>query len=299
MKAKAGRRVPSPIATARRCGGGFWLLALLAMTGGCRSATTTQVPPAEEAKDVAAALPAPIKLLPLVSGEETVSVDGHLDEPHWAAGEAVQLLHKPNRPANDPPFEGGRVTLFQDGTALYVGATLTDSDIVQNDPRDQQRHYETGDVVEVFLKPEGETWYWEYYATPNGARTAMFHPGRGRYQLRDALNYVSSFRSAVTVDGTLNDWRDRDSVWHVEFAIPLRELMRPDASGGVPEVWRIAIGRYNYSRYLPQMELSVYPLLPRMDFHGHEHWARFRLTFPAGEGDAIQASDPAELLKDL
>src|SRR5690606_11850151 len=138
---------------------------------------------------------------------------------------------------------------------------------VQESDEEQQHFYRTGDVAELFLKPEGATWYWELYVTPNGRRTAFFFPGRGRLGLPSCFEYVSSLRVAGESQGSLNDWHDRDEGWTAELAMPLREL----ASQGIPltpgQPWRILVGRYNYSRYLHAAELSMHPALPVTDFH--------------------------------
>ncbi len=41
---------------------------------------------------------------------------------------------------------------------------------------DQLHHYQMGDLVELFLKPEDYTWYWELYATPIGKKTNFWFP---------------------------------------------------------------------------------------------------------------------------
>lgn len=181
-------------------------------------------------------------------------------------------------PKSPSPLEGGQVRFTWDDTHLHVFFELQDHDILQESNEDQRHHYETGDVVELFLKPEGATWYWEFYATPNGRKTAFFYPGRGYKGLPSTLDYRSKLQVTAQIDGTLNNWRDRDTGWTARMSVPLAEL----AAAGIPlnttTPWRVLVGRYNYGRYLPERELSIYPSLTKLDFHRHEEWARLELV---------------------
>ncbi|MEQ9455020.1 MAG: GDSL-type esterase/lipase family protein [Phycisphaeraceae bacterium] len=213
-----------------------------------------------------------------VPTEAPVEIDGKLDESVWQEAPVywLDLGHdQADRPGSVQ--EGGEVRLAYDDDYLYVGVFLTDSDIVQESDEDQQMHFKTGDVVEVFLKPDSATWYWELYATPNGRRSAFFFPGSGRLPLPSAYTYQSNLRVGAQITGTLNAWRDHDTNWTAEFAIPREEL----AAQGVPlapgQSWRMLIGRYNYSRYLEHPELSMYPRLLKTRFHSHGEYAPLKL----------------------
>ncbi|MCC6683168.1 MAG: carbohydrate-binding family 9-like protein [Phycisphaeraceae bacterium] len=207
---------------------------------------------------------------------EPITMDGILDEPIWQTTTAYELALSRDRVQQELTLqERGSVQLAYDDHYLYAAIQFVDSDVVQEDDRDQQHHYQTGDVAEVFLKPDtaGNTHYWELYVTPNGRRTAFFFPGRGRLGLPSCFMYKSDLRVAAHVQGTLNDWHDRDEGWSAEMAIPLAEL----AAMGVPltadHPWRVFVGRYNYSRYLGRVELSMSPQLPVTDYHTFESYA--------------------------
>lgn len=173
--------------------------------------------------------------------------------------------------------EDAHVQLAWDDEFLYVAFSFEDSDIVQESESDQAHHYLTGDVAELFLKPRDETWYWEFYVTPNGLKTAFFYPGRGRLGLPSNLDYQSRIRVAAQVDGTINNWGDHDRRWTAEIAVPLSEL----ADQGIPlddsHPWQIFVSRYNYGRYLPYLEHSMMPTLSQTDFHHYEEWGNLEL----------------------
>jgi len=97
--------------------------------------------------------------------EKPVVIDGNLDDAVWK--NAVRYSMCLSRDSGtDVPKEGGEAMLAWDEEALYVGAHLVDSDVVQKGEKDQSHFYKTGDLLEVFLKPEKEEWYWELYGTP-------------------------------------------------------------------------------------------------------------------------------------
>lgn len=175
--------------------------------------------------------------------------------------------------------EGGEVRLAWDEHCFYVGLRLTDSDVVAEGETSQLMHNGLGDVCEVLLKPERQTWYWEFHVTPVGQKATFFFPGRGRLGLPSCIANTYPVRTAARVEGDLNDWRTRDQGWTAEMAIPLSVLSAHGDVFAPGEPWRILIGRYNYSRFLTTRgpELSTSPQISRPDFHRHEEYAKLEL----------------------
>jgi hypothetical protein len=205
-------------------------------------------------------------------------VDGKLDEPVWKTAPAYQLLPMPGT-APEPRsslHENASVRLAWDAKYLYLGAEFRDSDVVAEGKADNLRHYLLGDVCELFLKPGNQTWYWELYVTPAGRQTTFFFPGAGR-QLPSCLRTDTPLVVAAEVQGSLNDWHDRDQGWTAEMAVPLSLLTAHGEHFAPASPWRILIGRYNYSRYLSETELSSYPALSKIDFHWLNEYAHLRL----------------------
>lgn len=209
---------------------------------------------------------------------EPIVVDGRLDDSVWQNAPAYPLaLSKDLTEDGRKLQETGRVQFAWDDNFFYAAFDFEDSDVVQESDTDQEHHYKTGDVAELFLKPQDGSWYWELYVTPNSLKTAFFFPSRGRLGLPSGFNYRSRIEAAAQVDGTLNDWKDRDVRWTAEMAIPRQEL----AEAGIPldpeNPWRVFVGRYNYSRYLENVELSMMPPLSRSSYHLYEEWADLKL----------------------
>ena len=99
--------------------------------------------------------------------KEPIKVDGILNDQAWKTATAYHLSLSQDRLAKGNKLaEPGEVRLVWDDKYLYAGIKFYDSDIVAKGKEDQMHHYKLGDLVELFLKPEDQTWYWELHATP-------------------------------------------------------------------------------------------------------------------------------------
>ncbi|MFA6567937.1 MAG: carbohydrate-binding family 9-like protein [Victivallales bacterium] len=217
-----------------------------------------------------------------------VRLDGKLDEGDWAKAPAYSLRlslkaysglpESMQKNIGETLREKATVKLLWDDNYLYVGAEFEDSDVVNEGKEDQSHFYNTGDLLEVFLKPAKENNYWEIYGTPNSKKSWFFFPSRGRTMFPACASYLpEDLKVAATVDGTLDNWKDKDKGWAVEIAIPVRELTAYGAKFDNSANWTILLARYNYSAYLQKTELSAHPQLSNTNFHLYEEYARLRL----------------------
>lgn len=203
-----------------------------------------------------------------------VVVDGQLDDVVWSTSPPYPLQLTAD--VGTEPVERATVRWAWDDEHLYVAIQCVDADIVQEQAGDQQLFFQTGDVVELFLKPPDGLAYWEIYVTPQSGKACIFMPGRGRLGL-DNLAHVSAegirLQAAATIDGSLNNWRDTDRGWRAEFAIPWKPLGVASAPlEGQP--WSALVARYNYGYRLAWPELTSAPQLSKPAFHAYEEWAR-------------------------
>lgn len=209
---------------------------LFALVSGCRSVQKNQVYVAEYSL-------------------EKIKIDGKLDEKAWKKAENLTFQ------ALDGSFctENGTAKILWDDKYIYVGAKLYDSDIVQESNEDQVHHYLTGDLLEVFLKPNGKRNYWEIYSTPNNKKTAFFYPSKGRLSLPSGFaSKMPGLIVASTCKGTLNNFNDHDKFWTTEIAIPRKELEKHGGQILSGKEWSFLVARYNYSVYFnTRQELSL------------------------------------------
>ncbi len=105
------------------------------------------------------------------------------------------------------PRERAQVRFAWNEQGLYVCADLEDSFVVAADRRDEQLHFETGDVFELFVKPRNDDYYWEMYATPHGNRSTLFFPRERAGMTTDDFLKKHEFRAlevcAKTAQGGL------------------------------------------------------------------------------------------------
>ena len=218
---------------------------------------------------------------------EPIKLDGRLDEGAWTKTPSY-LLTLPRKAYSGLPESMQRaigenlrekcaVKLLWDDNYLYVGAEVEDSDVMNEGKEDQSYLYRTGDLIEVFLKPAKENYYWEIYGSANNKKTWLVFPSRGRGTPSVLAYLPEDLKVAAAVDGTLNNWQDRDKGWTVEIIIPIKELTAKGIKFDNSTNWTVLIARYNYSRYLPAAELSTFPRLSNPNFHIYEEYAKLVL----------------------
>jgi len=237
-----------------------------------------QAPPAEPFPPLDPAL---IRTITAARAAGPTLVDGRLDEPGWAAAERsarfVDLV------SGGPTHLDTRVAILWDDEHLFVGYWVEEPNVtaeftVPDDPvyldNDVELFIAGADAYYEFEINALGTVYdglfvWQSAYEPSGlARRAAFdrtnpavrwqpfdgvglkrHPRGPRVAFLDWD--LAAVRSAVHVEGTLNDPSDTDRGWTVEVAVPWRDLDLLDLSRPRPlpprpgDVWRIDCSRFN------------------------------------------------------
>lgn len=212
-------------------------------------------------------------------------IDGKLDEPAWRAAPRSPRFRdlKNGREA----IHDTRAAVLWDDDNLYVGfwveepfvtATLTERDapIYQNNDvevfiagKDNYYEFEInafGTIYEVFFIWEEAYKRGGYDRIPEFSRDhELVRPFHGvefqPHPRGDRIGYWNwdfpGLRSAVHVDGTINDNTDRDRGWTVELAFPwqgMKWLAHGDGRALPPQdgdVWRMDFSRFNQYREAP------------------------------------------------
>jgi len=234
-------------------------------------------------------------------------VDGRLDDAAWAAAdwtaEFVDIQGTPPLPA--PRFRT-RAKMLWDEEYLYVGAwmdephvwgTLTEHDAVIFYDND----------FEVFLDPDGDThqyYEFEINALNTGWDLRLVKP---YIDGGPALNEweIPGLRTAVWIDGSLNDPSDRDRGWSVELAFPwavLAEFADRPSPPQDGDQWRINFSRVQWQHEVVDGGYRKVPDTPednwvwspqgRINMHLPERWGY--LQFSTGEPGRVSfRPDPA------
>ena len=225
-----------------------------------------------------------------VHADTAIILDGRGDESFWSHAPAASLA----RLGQTPPRQAGNVRFAWNERHLYLFADFIDDDAVATGRSGRVSHQTEGDVLELFIGPVGRSWYWEIHYTPAGLRSAFFFPSAGR---RFGSNITESprlrHRHSVVIEGTLNEWRDRDTGWSAEISIPWADLaVDDDEPPPAPGDWRVLVGRYDYSRWQDEVEISFWPPLSALRFHRPDFFAPLLLRAPETGSAPPPASEP-------
>lgn len=191
-----------------------------------------------------------------------MQLDSAMDSPLWQKMPSYRFMRYVTdiNYINLSATEGAEVRYLYNKETFFVRVDMIDSDVMTSATENQNHHYIMGDVVEVFVKPANDTYYWEVYGTPNKLYTRFYFPAGGSLGLPSCFGPTDvKIGVDARVDGTFNNQNDRDRSWSVIIAIPRRELEKNGCKFEKGSAWTILASRYNYSRFLPIHELSSFP----------------------------------------
>lgn len=172
-------------------------------------------------------------------------IDGRLDEAVWQGCPPVRLvLSTTGKPASRETV----ARMCWDERYLYIGFECEDTDVwgtLVN--RDDPVYSE--EVVEAFLAPECDlVHYYEINVSPRNTVFDGFIVNPSAWEPTDDTDFgwnCEGIRTAVMVDGTLDDRTDTDRGWSVEIAVPFAGLGRSTPRPG--ERWRANLYRIDLS----------------------------------------------------
>lgn len=169
------------------------------------------------------------------------AIDGVLDDEAWARCPVVTLV---DAQTGGPVTRKTTARMCWDDEYLYVGFECEDTDIwgtLTN--RDDLIFQE--EVVEVFIAPGGDlVRYLEFNVSPRNVVFDAFIVNPDGMNPNEETSFgwnCEGIRTAVAVDGTLDDRTDTDRGWTAEIAIPFAGLDRPSPRPG--ERWRLNLYR--------------------------------------------------------
>ena len=172
-------------------------------------------------------------------------IDGKLDDDAWKVAPAVTLvLAETGKPAT----KDTKARMCWDDKYLYVAFDCVDQD-VWGTLTEHDDYVFTEEVVEMFLSPNCDlARYYEINVSPrNTIFDAFIHnPGSGLPGTETSHAWTcEGLRTAIKVDGTLDDRTDIDRGWSAEIAIPFAALGRGTPRPG--ERWRGNLYRIDLS----------------------------------------------------
>jgi hypothetical protein len=158
----------------------------------------------------------------------------------------------------DPSFHPGSVNISRSEGRLHFHAELFQPQLTTKATAHQQRLWELGDVVELFVQTVGEFGYDEYQIAPNGMMLALHYPNQDAVtSVRNGERKMEEFLSDLPGEGNTSVTA---TGWRASLSIPASDAPL-----------RINCGRYDYSSSESPVVSSIAPLTKR-DFHRLEEW---------------------------
>jgi hypothetical protein len=234
-------------------------------------------------------------------------IDGRLDDNAWSNARWSEPFTDIEGDRKPKPAWTTRVKLLHDDSCLYIGADLEEPHLWATLLQRDTVIYRDNDF-EVFLDPDGDSHrYFELEINAYGTMWDLFLPKPYRDGGRaDNAWDAAGLRSAVHLDGTINDPRDSDRGWSVELAIPWRALRLRDTADVPPrdgDTWRMNFSRVEWPHLVQGERYFTMDGFPEdnwvwsaqgvVDMHRPEKWGYVRFAPVGGGSDPVPPDSTA------
>jgi hypothetical protein len=184
--------------------------------------------------------------------EQPIVIDGKL-EARWADVPWTADFVDIEGDKKPRPTWKTRVKMVWDDEALYIAAELEEPHVGAIYTKHDSYIFHEDNDFEVFLDPDGDNHLYaelEMNALNTTWDLLLTKPYRDGGKAIDAWE-IEGLKTAVHVDGTINDDRDVDRGWTIEIAWPWKGL-KQIASCDIPpkngDYWRINFSRVQWQR---------------------------------------------------
>lgn len=177
-------------------------------------------------------------------------IDGRLDDDAWQLAPWTELFVDIEGDRKPRPRHETRVKMLWDAQNFYIAADLRDPHVWATLTAHDSVIFDDNDF-EVFIDPNGDNHeYYEFEINALGTYWDLFLPKPYKDDGK-AMNAweIAGLKSAVAVDGTLNNPGDTDRGWTVEIGIPWKVLAEQARRPAPPEEgdqWRVNFSRVQW-----------------------------------------------------
>ncbi|MBT8307010.1 MAG: carbohydrate-binding family 9-like protein [Maribacter sp.] len=174
-------------------------------------------------------------------------IDGHGNEASWQRA-AWSDTFIDIEGVKEPTYKT-QMKMLWDDTCLYFFAKLDEPHVWATlKKRDTVIFYNND--FEIFIDPDGDTHnYMEFEMNALNTLWDLFltKPYRNHGKVLDSWD-IQGIKTAVHIDGTLNNPNDNDIGWSIEIAIPWEVLKEANTHNNIPvkEYWRFGFSRVNW-----------------------------------------------------
>jgi hypothetical protein len=204
-----------------------------------------------------------------------IKIDGKLDDPAWKkAGWTTDFIDIEGAAKPKPRFRT-RVKMLWDDQYLYIAAELQEPDVKATLTQHDSVIFHDNDF-ELFLKPPtGTPGYFEFEINALNTSWDLYlnKPYREHGKADNSWD-IPGLKTAVALNGTMNDSTDTDHGWTVEIAIPWtaftsRLPVEPSKKG---TEWRVNFSRVEWKAGQPKEDNWVWSPQAVINMHVPDKW---------------------------
>jgi len=200
--------------------------------------------------------------------DQTIIIDGSVIEEAWLKAEWSNLFVDIEGDAKPAPYLETKLKMLWDDDYFYFAAIMEEPHIwAKLTERDAVIFYDND--FEIFIDPQGDSH--EYYEFEMNAFNTVWDlllnkPYRDKgCRAIDSWD-IQGLKSAVNINGTLNDPSDVDKDWQIEVAIPWKVLEEcahrtPPLNG---DQWRVNFSRVEWET---RIDDNVYRKIKQPEFN--------------------------------
>ncbi len=252
-----------------------------------------------------------------------LTVDGLMNEADWHNAPWSEYFVDIEGSIKPEPAYKTRIKMLWDDKYLYVAAELEEPNVWANLTQRESVIFNDNDF-EVFIDPDGDTHNYAEYEM-NALNTQwdlmLLMPYRDNIKQNVAIDNwnFNGIKSAVHVNGTINNPGDTDQGWTTEIAFPLDALTELSRTGKLPvqgEQYRIDFSRVEwtvdvtdgkYKKRTHMVDGKEKPLPENnwvwspqgvIAMHQPETWGYLQFSeIKAGQGNDLFVPDPDQDIK--
>lgn len=182
---------------------------------------------------------------------QPIIIDGKFDEEDWNKAEWTKDFVDIEGDLKPKPYYNTRVKMLWDDENFYFAALIEDPQIWATlRQRDTVIFYDND--FEIFIDPDGDTHkYYEFEINAFNTQWDLLIAKPYRNDENVALNgwNIAGLKTAVNINGTINNSNDKDKYWTVEIAYPWKALGEMTSMKFPPknkDQWRVNFSRVEW-----------------------------------------------------
>lgn len=188
--------------------------------------------------------------------DKPITIDGKLNESAWKKAPWTETFVDIEGAKKPLPLQKTQAKMLWDKEYLYIAAVMDEEHIWAYQNKKDQIVFHENDF-EVFIDPDGDSEnYYELEINALNTNFDLFLPKTYRKGGRAQMKWdIEGLKSAVSIDGTINESKDKDKRWTLEIAIPFASLKNENVPAIIPEngsVWRINFSRVNWQHEIDE-----------------------------------------------